>query len=57
MFELQRFIGLDPTGITAVRSNGRIKSDDRWYNLQGQRVSRHDVKGIYINNGRKVIVK
>lgn len=57
MFELQRFIGLDPTGVTVVSNDVRTKTDDKWYNLQGQRVSRHDVKGIYINNGRKVIVK
>ena len=33
-----------------------LKSDDSWYSLQGIRVS-HPTKGIYIHNGRKVVIK
>ena len=57
MFELQRFIGKDPTGITSIKGNGVKTSDNKWYNLQGQRVSSPKEKGIYICNGRKVLVK
>lgn len=31
--------------------------DDRWYTLQGIEVERPTVPGIYINNGRKVVVR
>ena len=42
------------TGIdTAVESKGK---PDVWYNLQGQRVSQ-PARGIYIHNGKKVVVK
>ena len=57
MFEIQRFIGKDPTGITSIKGNGVKTSDNKWYNLQGERVSRPTKKGIYICNGRKVLVK
>ena len=36
--------------------NNEIKNNDIFYNLNGQRVS-HPVKGLYIVNGRKVIIK
>jgi len=35
-----------------------LESDDApWYNLSGMKVSRPAAKGIYIRNGRKVVVK
>ena len=33
------------------------KVDDKWFNLQGQRISKPTVKGLYINGGKKVVVK
>ena len=42
------------TGIFNVTSNARIK-DNRLYNLQGIQVT-HPKKGIYIYNGKKIIV-
>ena len=53
----REFYGLDflnnPSGITAVKD---LKEEGRYYNLQGQPVA-HPTKGIYIHNGKKVIVK
>jgi arabinan endo-1,5-alpha-L-arabinosidase len=42
------------TGIHEVKSWG--DNSDKWYNLSGQLVD-HPTKGIYIRNGRKVIVR
>lgn len=53
-----RFIGIgfdDEDGTTGI-SNISINEKDVWYNLQGQRVE-NPGKGIYIRNGKKVIVK
>ena len=47
--------GLVSSGINGVRNTAR-PVDDAWYNLQGQRVSMPSV-GIYIHNGKKVLVK
>ena len=40
------------TGVTAVKpANGII------YDITGRRVSRMDTKGLYIVNGKKIVVK
>lgn len=58
MFELQRFLGLDPTGISKVSTKEQNKQNSKnWYTLQGQRISKPSAKGIYINDGKKVVVK
>ena len=44
----------EPTGINMVQ--GIEQKDDSYYNLQGQRVSQ-PMKGLYIINGKKVVVK
>ena len=55
------FIGIDfddgedgTTGISEAQQ--RVGEQDVWYNLQGQRVD-NPSKGLYIRNGKKVIVK
>ncbi len=51
------FIGFgedDVTGIDAVQQNA--KADNQYFNLAGQRVAQ-PTKGLYIVNGKKVIVK
>ena len=49
------FIGLDDaTAIDAVKQNA--KADNLYFNLAGQRVAQ-PTKGLYIVNGKKVIVK
>lgn len=42
------------SGIEAVTTEKQ--GDDAWYNLQGMRVER-PAHGIYIHNGKKVLVK
>lgn len=44
-----------PSGIQAV-SALRDSADGAWYNLQGMRVEK-PAKGVFIHNGRKVVVK
>jgi hypothetical protein len=44
----------DTTGISEVKSDDADRGE--WYNLQGQRVG-NPGKGIYIKNGKKVIVR
>ncbi len=64
MFELQKFIGKDPTGIAlpTVPGGSLAASDDSssaLYNLQGQRQAPSAAlpRGIYIKNGKKVVVR
>ena len=44
------------TGISDNLSAKPVLTDDGYYNLQGMRVEK-PVKGIYIHNGKKVVVK
>lgn len=45
-----------PTGITTINSD--MKTDNAWYNLNGIRFeSKPAAPGIYIHNGKKVIIK
>ena len=47
----------DPTGISEVQDSGfKVQGSEAFYNLNGQRVSQ-PTKGLYIVNGRKVVVK
>jgi hypothetical protein len=49
----------DLTGITEISADKNIRPmDDNWYSLDGRKLSGKPVlKGLYINNGRKVVVK
>ena len=44
-------------GTTGIRAIDEIQSDDAWYNLKGQRIDTPTKKGLYIKNGKKVVVK
>ena len=44
------------TGIQNITAENAKKEDNAWYNLSGQRVIR-PAKGIYIHNGKKIIMK
>ena len=46
----------EPTDIKGIDSTPTTTNSDVYYNLSGQRVQ-HPSKGIYIHNGRKVIIK
>jgi len=53
----REFIGFgenETTGIEAVQQNA--KADNQYFNLAGQRVAQ-PTKGLYIVNGKKVIIK
>ena len=48
----------DATGITTTNYTNFTNSDDAWYSLDGQRLMGKPAKsGIYINNGKKVVIK
>ena len=53
----RQFYVIDPnaTGINAF--DATVTGDDRWYDLQGNRISKPTRKGLYIRNGKKVVVK
>ena len=50
-------IGGENDGTTSIRSIGEVQIDDAWYNLKGQRIDTPTKKGLYIKNGKKVVVK
>lgn len=43
------------TGISSIDADNN--QDDRWYDLQGNRINKPTRKGLYIRNGLKVVVK
>jgi pectate lyase len=45
-----------PSGDTAIRTASTTTADGKTYNLQGQEV-KQPARGLYIQNGRKVLVK
>ena len=44
-------------GTTGIRAIDEVQSDDAWFNLKGQRIDIPTKKGLYIKNGKKVVVK
>ena len=47
-----------PTGIEELRIKNLELRDDAWYSLDGRRLgSKPTTKGIYINNGKMVVIK
>ena len=44
-------------GTTGISRIAAEDGNDTWYNLSGQRISTPTKKGLYIKNGKKVIVK
>ena len=56
--QLYRLSHRTPTGIAGVHVSKESKGSDAIYNLNGQRVSKNQLqRGIYIINGKKVLVK
>ena len=45
------------TGIESLDAEPQNRTDTPYYNLQGQRISQPQQPGLYIHNGRKVIIK
>lgn len=56
----REFYGFDfeneTTGIEAINNNRETINDNHYYNLNGQRVA-NPTKGLYIVNGKKVMIK
>ena len=50
-------IGDAPTGINALNADKVQKSDGAWYTIGGQRVAQPTQKGLYIHNGKKIVIK
>ena len=44
-------------GTTGISNFDAETGTDRWHDLNGQRISKPQKKGVYINNGRKIVVK
>ena len=52
------FDGGEQTGITTTDYTNFTNSNDAWYDLSGRKLSgKPTKKGLYINNGRKVVIK
>ena len=47
--------GEDTTGITVI--SGERASDDKWYTIDGQQVTYPNKKGLYIQNGKKIVIR
>ena len=45
------------TDITAIQASDNMQQSDLWYTIDGRRVKAPTTKGIYVNRGRKIIVK
>jgi hypothetical protein len=51
-------IGTETTSLSPVPSPSREGSSQRWYTLDGRKLNgKPTQKGIYVNGGRKVVVK
>ena len=47
----------NPTGINIIDNNQKTQ-DNAWYSLDGRKLNdKPTQKGIYINNGKKVVIK
>ena len=49
-------VGDDTTDISSMISSS-AQEEGYWYNLNGQRIEKPTAKGVYINKGKKVIIK
>ena len=44
-------------GTTSISNFNADTETDRWFDLNGQRISKPQKKGLYIKNGKKIVVK
>ena len=42
---------------TGIRNRQIIEEESKWFDLQGRRIERPTKAGLYINNGKKVVIK
>ena len=52
---IESFRGIEPTGILNIEAD-KTKTDSKFYNLMGMPVEQ-PAKGVYIKNGKKLIVR
>lgn len=54
-------VGVTPssqsTGVLSISQDLERTSNNNWYNLQGQRIDKPSKTGVYIHNGKKVVIK
>lgn len=55
LYLMKDFLG-DTDGITSPQAC-TVKPLDTWFNLKGQRIAKPGHSGLYINNGKKVVVR
>ena len=49
--------GAGTTAIETMESEGESESADQWYSLDGRRIDKPLQKGIYVKEGKKVVMK
>lgn len=54
---IRSLIGGEDDGTTSISRIATEAGNDAWYNLNGQRIDTPTRKGLYIKNGKKVIVR
>ena len=47
----------EPTGINETTAQNRAQDGNAWYTLDGRRIDKPTQPGLYIHNGRKMVVK
>ena len=57
IFFVGQFMGNTAAGVETLTQPQRLQSDDAVYNLNGQRVGSTQARGIYIQGGRKIVIK
>ena len=45
------------TGTGIAEIDGNDDTSDKWYDTRGRRIAKPTTKGLYIKNGKKVVVK
>ena len=50
-------VGGSNMGTTGIQNHHVIDNESKWFDLQGRRIERPTKAGLYINNGKKVLVK
>ena len=57
LYELKTFVG-DDTGITTTNFTNNTKAGSTWYTINGVKLNKQpNQKGIYIHQGRKIVIK
>ena len=55
--EAMPLILAETTNVDSMDNGKWIMDNDQWYTMSGQRIDKPTKKGLYIHNGKKVIIK